>query len=104
MIIVQNHVKDGAKTFLAKEYTYLAIFCAMFAVILVCLVDQPWKNNEAGDKISFPMTTLAFLIGAATSMLCGYIGMMVATDANAKTTAETAKSINDGFKVAFRGG
>lgn len=86
MLKVQGYIKEGAKTFLAKEYTYLAIFCALFAVILVVAVDQPWNENEAKDNIAFPMTTMAFLVGAATSMLCGYIGMMVATDANARTT------------------
>jgi H+-translocating diphosphatase len=51
------------------------------------------------------MTTMAFLVGAATSMLCGYIGMMVATDANAKVTSEVAVSgIGAGFNVAFKGG
>jgi len=42
MTIVQNHIKDGAKTFLKEEYTKLAIFCAVFSIILACAVDQPW--------------------------------------------------------------
>jgi inorganic pyrophosphatase len=104
MVVVQNHIKDGAKTFLKEEYSKLAIFCAFFAIILAVAVDQPWVENEAGDKIAFPMTTMAFLVGAATSMLCGYIGMVVATDANAKVTSETTNSIGAGFNVAFMGG
>jgi len=89
---------------LKEEYTKLSIFCLFFAAILIVAVDQVWKENEAGQKIPFPMTAFAFLVGAATSMLCGYIGMVVATDANAKTTSETAKSIGQGFNVAFMGG
>jgi len=104
MITVQDHIKKGAKQFLKEEYTKLAIFCLFFAAILVVAVDQVWKENEAGDKIPFPMTTFAFLVGASTSMLCGYIGMVVATDANAKTTSETAEGIEKGFNVAFKGG
>lgn len=104
MQTVQDHIKKGAKTFLKEEYSKLAIFCAFFAVILAVAVDQPWKANEAGEKIAFPMTTCAFLVGAATSMLCGYIGMAVATDANAKVTSETTTSIGAGFNVAFAGG
>jgi len=104
MVVVQNHIKAGARTFLKEEYSKLAIFCAFFGVILAVAVDQPWKANEAGDKIAFPMTTMAFLVGAATSMLCGYIGMTVATDANAKVTSETTTSIGAGFDVAFAGG
>jgi len=101
MTTVQGHIKSGAKTFLKEEYTKLAIFCAVFSIILACAVDQPWNANEAGDNIAFPMTTMAFLVGAGTSMICGYIGMMVATDANAKVTSQTAQSIGAGFNVAF---
>jgi len=38
-------------------------------------------------------------------MLCGYVGMMVATHANVKVTYLcAAKDINEGFDVAFKGG
>jgi len=39
---VNKCVKDGSKTFLKKEYTYLTIFCIFFAIILLVAVDQPW--------------------------------------------------------------
>ena len=86
MIKVNRAVKDGADTFLIKEYTYLAIFCAIFGVILVCAVDMPWAANEAGEMNWFPFTTFAFIIGAITSMICGLIGMKVATHTNVRTT------------------
>jgi Na+/H+-translocating membrane pyrophosphatase len=86
MLEVNQAVKDGADTFLKKEYTYLAIFCAVFSVILVCAVDMPWAANEAGQVMWFPFTTFAFIIGAITSMVCGLIGMKVATQCNVKTT------------------
>jgi Na+/H+-translocating membrane pyrophosphatase len=51
-----------------------------------------------------PYTTVAFLIGAFTSILAGYIGMYIATYTNVRTTKECANSIHAGFIVAFRGG
>jgi len=81
----------------------LTIFCAFFATIILCAVDMPWK--AVGDhKHPFPYTTFAFLIGASTSMLCGYIGMMIATVANVKTTYLCNNDKFLGFKVAFQGG
>ena len=64
---------------------------------------MPWKA-VGGHKHPFPSTTVAFLIGAATSMLCGYIGMMIATIANVKTTYLCNNDKFAGFKVAFQGG
>ena len=43
--------------------------------------------------------------GAFTSMLCGFLGMMIATYSNARTTLACAhKGYTEGFNCAFRGG
>ena len=47
---------------------------------------------------------IAFIVGAFTSMLAGYIGMKIATACNHKTTYLCNIDIDDGFKVAYRGG
>jgi inorganic pyrophosphatase len=101
---VNKHIREGADTFLAKEYTYLTIFCILFAILLVCTVDMPWIEKGTGAKLWFPYTTFAFLVGAATSMASGLIGMKIATITNYKTTAASAESKIKGFKVAFMGG
>ena len=49
-------------------------------------------------------TTVAFLIGAVTSIAAGFIGMRVAVYTNVRTTKECATDIHDGFVVAYRGG
>jgi Na+/H+-translocating membrane pyrophosphatase len=53
---------------------------------------------------SYAYTTVAFIIGAFTSIVSGYIGMRVAVHTNVRTTKECASSIGEGFIVAFRGG
>jgi inorganic pyrophosphatase len=66
---------------------------------------MPWMANEAGQVNWFPFTTFAFFIGAITSMICGLIGMKVATHCNVRTTYLCA--VQDkfaGFDAAFRGG
>jgi len=49
-------------------------------------------------------STLAFLIGAATSILSGYLGMNIATYANARTALEARKGVAPAFMAAFRSG
>jgi len=51
-----------------------------------------------------PYCTIAFLIGAFTSMVCGYLGMLIATQTNYRTTYACNISIDDGFHMAFKGG
>jgi H(+)-translocating pyrophosphatase len=102
MTITNAHVKAGAKSFLAKEYTMLAIFCALFATILLCCVDMPWKKDNLYP--AFPYTSFCFLVGASTSMLAGYLGMMIATSANVKVTYLCNFDIDQGFDCAYNGG
>jgi hypothetical protein len=82
MLQTNGFIKQGAKTFLKQEYTYLGVFCVLFAVLLLCTVDMPWAEGS----LPVPYTTISFLIGAGTSMLAGFIGMMIATTANVKVT------------------
>jgi Na+/H+-translocating membrane pyrophosphatase len=49
-------------------------------------------------------TTIAFLLGAITSVLSGFLGMKIATYANARTTLEARKGVGKAFIVAFRSG
>jgi len=107
MVDVNDKICKGADTFIAKEYSYLSIFIVVFAIILVCAVDMPWMEKEDGASNWFPYTTFAFLVGSATSMASGVIGMKIATITNYKTTAACADDDNGrikGFKIAFMGG
>jgi len=96
-------ITEGAISFLTQEYLYLAIFSAVFAVILGATVD--WQEMSTDEHpTNLPYTATAFLIGSATSILAGYIGMRIAVYTNTRTTFQCCKSVNDGFLCAFRGG
>jgi inorganic pyrophosphatase len=90
-------ISDGAIAFLKQEYTIMAIFIALFAVIIAFAVDQNFLF----------LTTFAFVLGAVTSIISGYIGMKVAVYSNSRT-AYSAINEHHGlaraFRVAFRGG
>lgn len=49
-------------------------------------------------------TAVAFLIGAIVSILSGTIGMIIATQANYRTTFCAKKSLSDAFRTAYRAG
>jgi Na+/H+-translocating membrane pyrophosphatase len=91
---IATSISDGAITFLKQEYFWLSIFCLIFAIIVYF----------AAEVNNYPYTTVAFLIGAMTSMLCGYLGMLIAVTTNWRTTYACNISIDDGFHVAFKGG
>jgi len=80
------------------EYIYISIFLLVFSGIIALI-----------DNFKF-YTTIAFILGAITSLISGYIGMSVATNANAKVTFSAARYKDDevcyrkAFDVAYRGG
>lgn len=69
-------------------------------------MDMPWKKDN--DYGHFPYTGVCFLVGASTSMLAGYIGMMIATTCNVKVTylccGTSDGAQNEGFMAAYKGG
>ena len=96
MLKIAETVRNGAVTFLKKEYSYLAVFELLFGVLIYFTVDFPSTYR--------PYTTVAFFIGAITSMLCGLIGMRTAVFSNVRVTYSCNESIEKGFHVAFNGG
>mmetsp|Transcript_96962 Transcript_96962/g.283410 ORF Transcript_96962/g.283410 Transcript_96962/m.283410 type:complete len:720 (+) Transcript_96962:97-2256(+) len=90
MIKISTTIQDGAMSFLFAEYTYMAIYIVLFSIILVFFTGVP--------------TTIAFVIGAVTSILCGWIGMRIAVFTNVRTTHQCWKNLTAGFEVAIQGG
>jgi len=89
-------------TFLKEEYAICGIFCLFFGLLILVLVSWGAKSTKQGVA-----TAVAFWTGAATSTLCGFLGMMIATYSNARTTLSASRR-EDGytkaFNIAFRGG
>ena len=49
-------------------------------------------------------TAFAFLIGALVSIICGIVGMVIATRTNYKVTYCAYNSLATAFKTAYRAG
>ncbi len=89
---IAKDIHDGAMVFMRKEYTILGAFL-VFITILLFIAFDTWH------------TSLAFVVGAFSSAIAGYIGMLTATKANVRTTiAARDKGASEALTVAFYGG
>jgi len=112
MNFIGGKITEGAISFLAREYLYLGVFSGVFAVVLGVTVDGQ-EMGGAGTGLdyrttNFPYTATAYLVGSATSILAGYIGMRIAVYTNTRTTFQCCKgqdnNVHAGFLTAFSGG
>lgn len=88
-------VRKGANAYLKRQYTGVLIFFGIMFVILFILA----LNGFLTLFVPF-----AFITGGFFSALSGFIGMKIATAANARTANSAHKSLNSGLKVAFSSG
>jgi K(+)-stimulated pyrophosphate-energized sodium pump len=88
---LSRSIEKGAMTFLKREYSFLIIFVAVVAFIIV------WVRGN--------VTGISFVFGALCSALAGFIGMKIATKANTRTTFAAQESgLSKALTVAFSGG
>lgn len=93
---IYSLIYQGAQDFLFAEYRAISIFVVGFSIfILIVLgVSDSWINAV--------FTVIAFVIGCATSVLAGYVGMAIGTFANARTAISSRIGLAEGFKTAFK--
>ena len=94
-------IKQGANTFMRREYIVLAKFAVVAAVIILVLLPSPiWAGNVI-DNISM---AIAYIAGTVLSAIAGKIGILVATLSNGRTAEAAQKGIKPAFLIGFRGG
>ena len=91
MTDLADQIHDGAMAFLRREYTVLAAFVAVVALLLYLAIGQG--------------TAVAYVAGAGCSVLAGFFGMKAATRANVRTSAAAnTEGQGKALRVAFFGG
>ncbi|MCY3850761.1 MAG: sodium-translocating pyrophosphatase [Acidimicrobiaceae bacterium] len=90
MVFLMGEIQKGARAFLKQEYTWVSVFVLAMIILLAAVVD--------------PLASVSYLIGAVLSAAAGYVGMTVATMANARTTEAAKKGPAKALPIAFRGG
>ncbi len=95
MIKVASAIRQGANAYLKRQYTGVAFFFVILTVIICFMAFFGFVSW---------FVPFAFLSGGLFSGLAGFIGMKIATYANARTACAAEKSLNRGLKVAFNSG
>ena len=91
-------IRAGANAYLKHQYTTVfKVFAAVFVLLLAIAFGS-------GGRMLARVTPFAFLTGGIFSMLAGFIGMKIATSANARTANAASESLNKGLRVAFASG
>lgn len=101
IIEVAALIKNGANTFMRREYKILAVFAGVAALLILILLPQPIWKGRFSENLSM---ALAYLMGTALSAVAGKIGILVATHANSRTAEATRHGIKPAFLIGFRGG
>ena len=92
VVEIAAKIHHGAMVFMRTEYTYLAVFVVVVAVLILI--------SDLGVHTMF-----AFVLGALCSAFAGYTGMYAATQANVRTTtAARQEGAAGALTVAFFGG
>jgi K(+)-stimulated pyrophosphate-energized sodium pump len=93
MVELMNAIQAGARAFLRREYTWVAGFVVIMTILIAVLLDygRPWG-------------AIAYISGAVLSGLAGFVGMTVATMANARTTQAARTGPQLALPLAFKGG
>ncbi|WP_085808351.1 sodium-translocating pyrophosphatase [Sphingomonas sp. TZW2008] len=83
-------IQEGAKAYLGRQYTTIAIVGVVVAVILAATLGT--------------LSTVGFVIGALLSGVAGYVGMNISVRANVRTAEAARGSLQGGLTMAFRSG
>jgi K(+)-stimulated pyrophosphate-energized sodium pump len=98
---ISDAIRVGARAFLRREYTVLFTFVGVIAVLLLIFLPTPIWAGEPLKNISI---MLAYIFGSSFSALAGFLGLNIATKANAKVARGAQQGLNKAFPIGFRGG
>jgi len=90
MLEISQAIKEGAASYLKRQYKTLGIVAAVLFLIIAFAMG--WKSG------------MGFLIGAFLSALSGFIGMMVSTQANVRVAEAAKKGLKPALNLSFKGG
>ncbi len=87
---IARAIQLGAQAYLHRQVMSISVIAAVIFGLVW------WAKGGAA--------AVGFVVGAACSLVAGYIGMTIAVRANVRTTQAASQSSHSALKVAFNGG
>jgi K(+)-stimulated pyrophosphate-energized sodium pump len=108
MMDVSATIQEGAVAFIKRQYLTIGLLALAGSVVIFGIISV-LENSGVADTSHVGVdigirTGGAFLIGAACSMACGIIGMLVSVRANVRVASAARRSLVEAVQVAMRGG
>ncbi|MHA1777263.1 MAG: sodium-translocating pyrophosphatase [Promethearchaeota archaeon] len=100
MVTVQGYIRDGAGAFIKRQYSALAIFVGVFALV----IGLAYGIGASTEAVPWYLMVISYILGSLASGWAGWLGMRVGVDANAKTAQAATKGLSPAFNVSFFGG
>jgi len=104
---ISNAIKEGAEAFMSRQnrtIISLSVALAVLIFLLYAFVRTPSPADPVPPVTMAFWTTLSFVLGAACSVIAGYVGMWVSIRSNIRTASAVRSSLNEGLRIAMRGG
>ena len=115
MLEVWNAIRDGADTYLKRQLKTIMPLIAIltvalfFSVFIVPPSEEALKRFAGESESSVRLIVgigraIAFVMGAAFSLMVGQLGMRMAVQANVRVAQAARKSFADSLRIAYRAG
>ncbi|OGZ99194.1 MAG: sodium-translocating pyrophosphatase [Candidatus Sungbacteria bacterium RIFCSPLOWO2_12_FULL_41_11] len=92
MVEISDAIKEGSRAYLRRQNQTI-----LFVAVILFLIIGFTKY------LGWP-TAIGFLIGALSSTLAGFLGMMTAVDSNSRTAEAAKLGLSRAFILAYKGG
>jgi len=108
-------IRSGAEAFLRRQngtIVKIAVPLAILIYVLYTFVRTPTRFDPTYDAATKDFhtgtlalwTTVSFVLGAACSLVAGYVGMWISIRTNVRTAAKARTTLNGALQTALRGG
>lgn len=99
---VAQLIREGANTFMRREYRILAAFAAAVAVFIFLFLPAPiWRSEDILKNVAM---AVSYICGTVLSAIAGKLGIIVASLSNGRSAEAAKKGIKPAFLIGFRGG